>query len=82
AIVGVPDEKFGELTKAVVVPKIGVTLTEQEVKDWVMDRMAKFKTPTYVEFIKELPRNAAGKVMKKELRYIPEKETGVATQAG
>lgn len=71
AIVGVPDEKFGELTKAVVVPKAGVTLTEQEVKDWVMDRMAKFKTPTYVEFIKELPRNAGGKVMKKELRYIP-----------
>ncbi len=71
AIVGVPDEKFGELTKAVVVPKEGVTLTEQEVKDWVMDRMAKFKTPTYVEFMKELPRNANGKVMKRELRYIP-----------
>ncbi|NLV16128.1 MAG: acyl--CoA ligase [Syntrophomonadaceae bacterium] len=72
AIVGVPDAKFGELTKAVVVPKEGVSLTEQEVKDWVMDRMAKFKTPTYVEFVKELPRNANGKVMKKELRYIPE----------
>lgn len=72
AIVGVPDDKYGELTKAVVVPKAGVNLTEQEVKDWVMDRMAKFKTPTYVEFIKELPRNANGKVMKKELRYIPE----------
>ena len=72
AIVGVPDAKYGELTKAVVVPKAGVTLTEQEVKDWVMDRMAKFKTPTYVEFVKELPRNAAGKVMKKELRYIPQ----------
>jgi long-chain acyl-CoA synthetase len=72
AIVGVPDAKYGELTKAVVVPKAGVELTEQEVKDWVMDRMAKFKTPTYVEFVKELPRNAAGKVMKKELRYIPE----------
>ena len=72
AIVGVPDAKFGELTKAVVVPKEGVSLTEQEVKDWVMDRMAKFKTSTYVEFVKELPRNANGKVMKKELRYIPE----------
>jgi len=71
AIVGVPDEKYGELTKAVVVPKAGVELTEKEVKDWVMDRMAKFKTPTYVEFVKELPRNANGKVMKKELRYIP-----------
>ncbi len=71
AIVGVPDEKYGELTKAVVVPKEGVDLTEQEVKDWVMDRMAKFKTPTYVEFVKELPRNPNGKVMKKELRYVP-----------
>ena len=66
-----PDPKYGEVTKAVVVPKEGVTLTEQEVKDWVMQRMAKFKTPTYVEFVKELPRNANGKVMKKELRYVP-----------
>ncbi len=71
AVVGVPDPKYGEVTKAVVVPKEGVTLTEQEVKDWVMQRMAKFKTPTYVEFVKELPRNANGKVMKKELRYVP-----------
>lgn|GEM_PF-2553317 len=81
AIVGVPDAKYGELTKAVVVPKEGIRpgidLTEQEIKDWVMDRMAKFKTPTYVEFVKELPRNANGKVMKKELRYIPKKDSGV-----
>jgi acyl-coenzyme A synthetase/AMP-(fatty) acid ligase len=44
--------------------------------------MAKFKTPTYVEFIKELPRNAAGKVMKKELRYIPGQKADEASQAG
>lgn len=86
AIVGVPDEKYGELTKAVVVPKAGIVpgvdLTEQEIKDWVMDRMAKFKTPTYVEFVKELPRNPNGKVMKKELRYIPGKDKNVGTQVG
>ena len=74
AIVGVPDDKFGELMKAVVVPKEGAAITEDEVKRWVIDRMAKFKTPTYVEFVRELPRNPNGKVMKKELRYIPGKK--------
>jgi long-chain acyl-CoA synthetase len=71
AIVGVPDEKFGELVKAVVVPKAGINITEDEVKEWVITRMAKFKTPTYVEFVKELPRNSNGKIIKKELRYVP-----------
>jgi long-chain acyl-CoA synthetase len=70
-IVGVPDEKFGELVKAVVVPKAGINITEDEVKEWVITRMAKFKTPTYVEFVKELPRNSNGKIIKKELRYVP-----------
>ena len=74
AIVGVPDDKFGELMKAVVVPKEGSAISEDEVKDWVINRMAKFKTPTYVEFVKELPRNPNGKVMKKELRYLPGKK--------
>jgi long-chain acyl-CoA synthetase len=82
AVVGVPDEKFGELVKAVVVPKAQTIITEAEVKEWVITRMAKFKTPTYVEFVKELPRNPNGKIIKKELRYVPEDVTKSTKQAG
>jgi long-chain acyl-CoA synthetase len=82
AVVGVPDEKFGELVKAVVVPKAQTNITEAEVKEWVITRMAKFKTPTYVEFVKELLRNPNGKIIKKELRYVPEDVTKSTKQAG
>jgi long-chain acyl-CoA synthetase len=70
-VVGVPDDVYGEAVKAVIVPKAGVVIAEQEIKDWVADRMAKFKIPAYVEIVAELPRNSSGKVIKSALRYIP-----------
>lgn len=70
AIVGVPDQKYGEVVKACIVPREGEALTEEEVKGWVRDRLAKFKVPTYVEVMDLLPRNPNGKVVKTQLRYI------------
>lgn len=71
AIVGVPDDVYGEAVKACIVPREGQSLTEEEVKNWVRERLAKYKVPAYVEFMDLLPRNPNGKVMKTELRYIP-----------
>jgi len=73
AVIGVPDEYWGESVKAVVVPKPGETLTEQEVIEYCKSQLAHYKKPKSVEFIDALPRNAAHKVVKKELlkRYLP-----------
>ncbi len=68
AVFGVDDEQFGQRLKAVVVTKDGASLTEDEVKKYVKSNLAGYKVPRDVEFIDELPRNATGKVLKRELR--------------
>lgn len=68
AVIGIPDEKWGEVVKAVVVPKERVQVTEQEIIDHCRDFMASFKKPKSVDFVKELPRNPYGKVLKTVLR--------------
>ncbi len=69
AVVGLPDPVLGEEVCAVIEPKPGYSLTEAEIQAHVAKRLAKFKVPTFVYFTdKELPRNAAGKVLKRELR--------------
>jgi long-chain acyl-CoA synthetase len=68
AVIGVPDEKWGEAVKAVVVPKEGVVITEQEIIDYCRDRMASLKKPKSVDMVAELPRNPYGKVLKTLLR--------------
>jgi len=67
-VIGVPDEKWGEAVKAVVVPKEGVQIEEQEIIDHCRDHMASFKKPKSVDFIKEMPRNPYGKIQKTALR--------------
>jgi acyl-CoA synthetase (AMP-forming)/AMP-acid ligase II len=67
AVFGVDDEKFGQRLKAVVVTK-GGELSEDEVKQYVKSNLAGYKVPRDVEFIDELPRNATGKVLKRELK--------------
>jgi acyl-CoA synthetase (AMP-forming)/AMP-acid ligase II len=69
AVIGVPDERLGEVGKAFVVLKDGQhgAVTADDLTAWSRDRMAGFKVPRYVEFLDELPLNATGKVMKDQL---------------
>ena len=68
AIIGVSDKKWGESVKAVVVPKQGVDLTTDEVIEYCNGQLAGFKKPKFVEFTDQLPKNAAGKTLKNELK--------------
>jgi fatty-acyl-CoA synthase len=63
-VVGVPDEKWGEVGKAYIVLKPGETMNEEEVLKFVLRRVGKYKVPKYVEFFKELPKTASGKIQK------------------
>ncbi|HWK22117.1 MAG TPA: long-chain fatty acid--CoA ligase [Ureibacillus sp.] len=68
AVVGVPHEVYGEVPKAFVVTKEGVTLTAEEVLTYCASQLAKYKIPMEIQFIDELPRNASGKVLKHTLK--------------
>ncbi|MFB7877602.1 FadD3 family acyl-CoA ligase [Nocardia sp. NPDC056064] len=68
AVIGVPDERMGEVGKAVVVRKAGSSLTEADVIAFATGELANFKVPRLVEFRDQLPYSAAGKVLKRELR--------------
>jgi fatty-acyl-CoA synthase len=67
AAIGVEDEKFGQRLKAFVVLRDGQDLSEDDVKEYVRENLARYKIPREVEFIDELPRNPTGKVLKQEL---------------
>jgi fatty-acyl-CoA synthase len=64
SIVGVPDLVLGEVVMAFVIPKAGVTLTPQEVRDFAKDQIANFKIPRHVEIVSEFPLTGSGKVQK------------------
>jgi long-chain acyl-CoA synthetase len=66
-VAGIPDPYRGETVKAWVVVKPGETLSEEDVKDWCRERLAKFKVPTHVEFRQELPKTTVGKILRREL---------------
>jgi len=70
AVIGVPDELWGEVVKAIVVKKQEAELTEQDIIDFCQERLSSYKKPKIVEFVAALPRNAAGKILKKVLREI------------
>jgi acyl-coenzyme A synthetase/AMP-(fatty) acid ligase len=67
AVVGVPDEQFGQRLKAFVVLRSGSELSEESVKGYVKKNLARYKVPREVVFLAELPRNATGKVLKRRL---------------
>jgi acyl-CoA synthetase (AMP-forming)/AMP-acid ligase II len=67
AVVGVDDDEFGQRLKAFVVPRNGNELTVESVQDYVKENLARYKVPRDVVFVAELPRNATGKVLKREL---------------
>ena len=67
-VIGVPDEQYGEEIMACVILKEGETMTEDEMKQYVRDHMAKHKVPRYVDFVDAFPMNAAGKILKYKMR--------------
>lgn len=67
-VIGVPDRQYGEEIMACVILKEGMTLSADELKDYIRSHMAKHKTPRYIDFVKSFPMNAAGKIMKYKMR--------------
>ena len=68
AVIGIPDAKWGETVKAVVVAKPGMTVEAEDIIAWARERIAAFKAPRSVDVIEALPRNASGKILRKDLR--------------
>ena len=68
AVIGVPDERWGEAVTAVAVVKEGEELTLDGLRDFATDKLARYKLPTKLEVVDVIPRNASGKVLKRELR--------------
>src|SRR5690606_1697763 len=68
AVIGVPDEVWGESVKAFIVLKENQTLTKEEVIDHCVQHLASYKQPKFVEFLPSLPRNTSGKILKRALR--------------
>jgi len=79
AVIGVPDDTWGERVHAVVVPVAGASLTLEELREFCTERIAGYKTPRSMELVDGLPLSAAGKVLKRELRkpYWADQERAV-----
>lgn len=70
AVLGIPDEISGELPKAFVVTQQGQTLKDDEILDYVNSNVAVFKKIKEVQFVKEIPKSAAGKILRKNLKEM------------
>ena len=67
AVVGAPDDEFGQALVAFVVPRAGSVLTAEDVREYVRASLARYKVPRRVEFVADLPRTATGKILRREL---------------
>ncbi len=76
-VIGVPDAQYGEEIMACVILKEGETMGAEELQEYVRSHMAKHKTPRYVEFVKEFPMNAAGKILKYKMREQAAEKLGL-----
>ena len=68
AVIGIPDEKWGEAVKAIIVPQAGTNPTPESIISWARDRIAGYKCPKTIDYIEEMPRNPSGKILRKDLR--------------
>ena len=76
-VIGVPSKKFGEEVMAWIKPNKGVTLTEEELRNFCKDRIAHYKVPRYWKFVNEFPMTISGKIRKVEMREIAAEELGL-----
>ncbi|MGV9170322.1 MAG: AMP-binding protein, partial [Promethearchaeia archaeon] len=67
AVIGVPHEKWGEVGKAFIMPKSNKSTTEEEIREYLDGKLARYKIPKHYEIRKDLPLSAAGKILKREL---------------
>ena len=79
-VIGIPDEQYGEEIMACIILKDGETMTADEMKQYILEHMAKHKVPRYIDFIKEFPMNVAGKILKYKMREDAIKKLGIKTQ--
>lgn len=79
-VAGIPDDYRGETVKAFIVPKQGVTLTEEELDTFCRENLAAYKVPHYYDFRKELPKSAIGKILRRELvKEVTDKQKDKST---
>lgn len=76
-VIGVPSRDYGEEIMAYIIIKGGMSLTEEEVKEFVRSNMARHKTPKYVKFVDYFPMTASGKIQKFKLREMAIEDLGL-----
>ncbi|WP_372697397.1 long-chain fatty acid--CoA ligase [Arthrobacter sp. JSM 101049] len=82
AVIGIPDEKWGEVPKAVIELAEGAVLDAEALRTHLDGRLARYKIPRTVEFVGEMPRTASGKIRKSDLRRAPGRQAAESTGAG
>ena len=76
-VIGVPDEQYGEEIMACIILKKGESMTEDEMKKYIADHMARHKVPRYIDFVDAFPMNAAGKILKYKMREAAAEKLGL-----
>ena len=67
-VVGIPDEKYGEIIGAFIIKEEESQLTSEDIRDYASNRIARYKVPKHIFFVQEFPLTASGKIMKFKLR--------------
>ncbi|MBN2310750.1 MAG: AMP-binding protein, partial [Candidatus Hydrogenedentes bacterium] len=80
-VVGVPDDKYGEVVGAFVILADGAELAEDDIRDYARTRIARYKVPAYIFFVEEYPLTASGKVQKYKLRALAKELAGLPDPA-
>ena len=84
-VVGLPDERWGQVVAAAVVLRDGANIAETDIMAWVGSRLARYKVPSHILFRDSLPRTASGKILRREIRediFTTKREKGRDTQGG